>query len=183
MVFTALPLKGAFQIEPEVKMDDRGQFYRFYCKREFAEVGIDKEWLHLNHSHTNNAGTIRGMHYQLPPFAETKLLRCINGKVYDVIIDLRHNSATYLQWLGTELSAENKKMLYIPEGFAHGFQTLTDHCELIYHHSAYYTPGAEGGIRFNDPAININWPLPVTQISDRDISHSLLDDKFRGIKI
>ena len=171
MTFKETLLKGAFEIEPEIQKDDRGYFYRFFCKQEFSQVGLDKDWVQFNHSFTSRTGTIRGMHYQLPPFAETKLLRCINGKVYDVIIDLRHNSATYLQWFGTELSAENMKMLYIPEGFAHGFQTLTDHCELIYHHSAYYTPGAEGGIRFDDPAININWPLPVTQISNRDNNH------------
>jgi dTDP-4-dehydrorhamnose 3,5-epimerase len=183
MIFKETLLKGAFEIEPEIRKDDRGYFYRYFCNQEFARIGFDKQWVQLNHSFTSQAGTIRGMHYQLPPFAETKFLRCIAGKVYDVIIDLRQDSATFLQWFGTELSAANKKMLYIPGGFAHGFQTLTHDCELIYHHSEYYTQGAEGGIKFNDPAVNINWPFAVTQLSERDNNHPLLNNKFSGIKI
>jgi dTDP-4-dehydrorhamnose 3,5-epimerase len=183
MIFKETVLKGAFLVEPEIRKDDRGYFYRFYCKQEFAQAGLDKNWVQFNHSFTSQLGTIRGMHYQLPPFAETKFLRCIAGKVYDVIIDLRQDSATFLQWFGTELSAENRNMLYIPEGFAHGFQALTSDCELVYHHSEYYTQGSEGGIKFNDPAININWPLHVTQLSERDHNHPFLADTFRGIKI
>ena len=121
------------------------------------------------------------MHFQTPPFREIKMVKCIKGKVFDVIIDLRKDSETFLSWEGVELSAENKKMIYIPEGFAHGFQCLTDDCELIYHHSEYYTPGAEGGIHYNDPLIKINWPLSVSQVSPRDESHSYLDENFKGI--
>jgi dTDP-4-dehydrorhamnose 3,5-epimerase len=135
----------------------------------------------MNHSVTFKKGTVRGMHYQLPPFSEIKMVRCIVGAIYDVIVDIRANSPTYLQWFGTELSAKNKKMMYIPEGFAHGFQTVTDDCELIYHHSNFYTPNSEGGLKFNDKSINIDWPLAVTEISERDNSHPLIDANFKGI--
>ena len=126
-------------------------------------------------------GTIRGMHYQVPPFSEIKLVRCIAGAVYDVIIDLREGSHTYLRHFGTELSGENKKMIYIPEGFAHGFQALTDNCELIYHHSQFYAPGMEAGIRYNEPAVNIEWPLPVINVSARDNEHPFIDANFKGL--
>jgi dTDP-4-dehydrorhamnose 3,5-epimerase len=135
----------------------------------------------MNHSFTKQKATIRGMHYQLPPFSEIKLVRCIAGAVYDVIIDLRKDSTTFLQWFGVELSAQNKKMIYIPQGFAHGFQALSDDCELIYHHSQFYTPGAEGGIKYDDKRVSINWPLTVTSISERDNQHPLLDKNFKGI--
>jgi dTDP-4-dehydrorhamnose 3,5-epimerase len=182
MNFTETPLKGSFTIEPEPFTDSRGWFARTYCKNDFEkEIGHNKEWVQLNHSATFNKGTIRGMHYQLPPFSEIKLVRCIAGIVYDIIIDLRKESPTYLKWFGAELSAENKRMMYIPEGFAHGFQTLSDDCELIYHHSAFYVPNLESGIKYNDPSININWPLPVTEISQRDQNHSLIDNNFNGI--
>lgn len=121
------------------------------------------------------------MHYQLPPHREIKMVRCISGAVLDMAIDLREGSETFLKWVNVELNAENKKMIYIPEGFAHGFQALTDNCELLYHHSAFYTPGSEAGIRYDDPLINIQWPLPVTDISDRDLSHPLLNQIFKGI--
>jgi dTDP-4-dehydrorhamnose 3,5-epimerase len=121
------------------------------------------------------------MHYQLPPFSEIKLVRCISGAVYDVIIDLRQGSATFLNYFAAELSSTNKKMIYIPEGFAHGFQTLTDDCELIYHHSQFYSPGVEGGIKYDEPKVNIEWPLPVQIISARDNSHSFINDNFKGL--
>jgi len=121
------------------------------------------------------------MHFQYPPHSEVKLVRCVAGAVLDVIVDLRHGSSTFLQWFGTELSAANRQMLYIPQGFAHGFQTLTDDCELLYQHSTIYQPGAEGGLRYNDEALNIQWPLEVTVISERDKGHSLIDNSFTGI--
>ncbi|SEN16453.1 dTDP-4-dehydrorhamnose 3,5-epimerase [Niastella yeongjuensis] len=123
------------------------------------------------------------MHFQLPPHSEIKMVRCIAGQVLDVIVDLRKDSPTFLQWNSVELSAENRNMLYIPEGFAHGFQTLTDNCELLYHHTALYKPGAEGGLRFNDPRLGINWPITPTVISERDHNHTLVDNFFEGIKI
>jgi dTDP-4-dehydrorhamnose 3,5-epimerase len=181
MIFTPTSLTGSFIIEPTVFTDDRGWFARFYCKNDFEEIGHDKEWVQLNHSVTNKKGTVRGMHFQLHPFREIKMVKCIAGAVYDVIIDLRRDSSTFLKWFGAELSAKNKKMLYIPEGFAHGFQCLENDCELIYHHTEFYAPNSEGGIRFNDPTIKINWPLPVLILSPRDESHPHLDENFKGI--
>lgn len=181
MIFSPTFLSGSFIIEPNVLTDDRGWFARFYCKNEFKEIGHKKEWVQLNHSVTNKKGSIRGMHFQVKPFGEIKMVKCIAGAVYDVIIDLRQDSETFLNWFGTELSAKNRKMLYIPEGFAHGFQCLEDKCELIYHHSEFYTPAAEAGLRYDDPVIKINWPLPLTVISPRDELHPFLDGNFKGL--
>ena len=181
MIFTETALKGSYVIELDLYTDERGWFARTYCKGEFAKIGFTKEWVQSNHSFTIQSGTIRGMHYQLPPFSEIKQVRCIAGAVYDVIVDIRKGSETFLQWVGIELSAANKKMIYIPEGFAHGFQALSDNCELIYNHSQFYEPGVEGGIKYNDSMINITWPLPVTNISDRDNGHPVLDVNFKGI--
>ena len=181
MIFSETILKGSYVIDLDTFKDERGWFARTYCKNEFHTIGHIAEWVQMNHSFTKQKGTIRGMHYQLPPFSEIKMVRCIAGVVYDVIVDLRKGSPTFMQWFGTELSAANKKMLYIPEGFAHGFQTLADDCELVYHHSQFYTPGAEGGIKFDDKRINIKWPLPVTAISERDNQHPVLDENFKGL--
>jgi dTDP-4-dehydrorhamnose 3,5-epimerase len=181
MNFSAANIKGVYVIDLQPVEDNRGWFMRTYCKNEFAEIGHHKEWVQLNHSFTRRKGTVRGMHYQVPPYSEIKLVRCIAGAVIDVAVDLRKGSATYLNWVSVELSEENKKMLYIPEGFAHGFQTLANDCELLYHHTAFYTPGSETGIRYDDPAINIKWPLPAAEISDRDLSHLLLTESFKGI--
>jgi dTDP-4-dehydrorhamnose 3,5-epimerase len=183
MKFTETPLRGSFVVDPQPFSDDRGWFARTFCKKEFEQVGHHKEWVQFNHSLTYKKGSIRGMHFQYPPHSEIKMIRCIAGSIFDVIIDLRQGSPTFLQWFGVELSAGNKKILYIPEGFAHGFQTLTDNCELIYHHTSIYTPGAEGGIRFDDKRIGIEWKLPVTDISDRDKNHSFLNESFTGIKL
>jgi dTDP-4-dehydrorhamnose 3,5-epimerase len=183
MKFEKTNLQGSYIVDIVAANDERGWFARTFDKKEFSEIGFTGEWVQLNHSFTNKKGTIRGMHYQLPPFAEVKLVRCIAGAVFDVIIDLRKNSGTFLHWFGTELSAGNKKMLYIPEGFAHGFQTLTDNCELIYHHSQFYKPGFEAGIKYNDTVINIKWPGEVTHTSKRDEEHVYLADNFEGIKI
>ncbi|MBM3417014.1 MAG: dTDP-4-dehydrorhamnose 3,5-epimerase [Bacteroidetes bacterium] len=183
MKFTETQLKGSFVIELDVFSDDRGWFARTFCKKEFAQIGHTDEWVQLNHSVTYKKGSIRGMHFQLPPYSEIKLVRCIAGIINDVIIDLRAGSPTFLQWVGIELSSTNRQMLYIPRGFAHGFQTLTNHCELIYHHSSFYTASAEEGIRFDDERINIKWKLPVTEISQRDKSHPLLDDTYTGLKL
>ena len=181
MTFTETELAGSFLVEPDVLADDRGWFTRFYCKNEFRQIGHVKEWVQLNHSFTTKRGSIRGMHFQVQPFREIKMVKCVAGSVYDVIIDLREHSATFLKWVGFKLSAENKRMLYIPEGFAHGFQCLEDHCGLIYHHSEFYQPGFESGIRYDDPLISIQWPLAPTSLSDRDRSHPYLDNNFKGI--
>jgi dTDP-4-dehydrorhamnose 3,5-epimerase len=181
MIFTPTSLAGSYIIDLEPRSDERGWFARYYCKEEFQQIGHTKEWVQMNHSVTNKTGSIRGMHFQVHPYKEIKMLRCIAGAVYDVIIDLRKDSDTFLKWVGVELSAANKKMLYIPEGFAHGFQCLEDNCELTYHHSEFYQPGSEAGIRYNDPLINIKWPLPLTVISARDEEHHYLNENFKGI--
>ena len=181
MIFTPAPLAGAYIIDLTPFADNRGWFARTYCQEEFAQVGHTAPWVQINHSFTEKAGTIRGMHYQLAPFTEIKMLRCTAGAVYDVIVDLRKDAASFLQWFGIELSAANRKMLYIPEGFAHGFQALSDNSELVYHHSAMYTPGAEAGLRYNDPMIGIQWPMEATVISERDSQHPLLDNSFIGL--
>jgi dTDP-4-dehydrorhamnose 3,5-epimerase len=181
MIFHPTKLAGSYIIDLEPRSDERGWFARFYCKNEFNQIGHTKEWVQLNHSVSYEKGTLRGMHFQLPPFREIKMVRCIAGAIFDVIVDIRKDSPTFQQWIGVELSAANKKMLYIPEGFAHGFQTLSDNCELIYHHSEYYTPGAEGGLRYDDPALKIEWPLPVAVISARDEGHPYVNEQFKGI--
>lgn len=181
MKFLPATLDGVYIISLQPVADSRGWFARTYCKDEFSQIGHTKEWVQLNHSHTNKKGAIRGMHYQVPPYTEIKLVRCIAGAAWDVVIDVREGSPTFLKWMSVELSAANKNMIYIPGGFAHGFQALTDDCELIYHHSSVYTPGAEKGIRYDDPSVGIEWPLPLTDISDRDLSHTLLNDSFKGV--
>lgn len=181
MIFSPTTLNGSYIIELEQFSDTRGWFARYYCKKEFRKIGQEKEWVQMNHSFTAAKGTIRGMHYQVAPYREIKMIRCIAGAVFDVIVDLRKNAPTFLQWFGAELSAQNKRMMYIPEGFAHGFQSLSDDAELLYHHSEYYTPGAEGGIKYDDPRIKIGWPLPLRVISDRDSAHPHIDNNFKGI--
>ena len=181
MIFIETTLHASFVIDIMPSEDERGWFARTFCKSEFKKIGFDADWSQLNHSFTKQKGTIRGMHFQNPPFSEIKLVRCIVGSVYDVIIDLRKKSPTFLRWYGTELSAQNKKMIYIPQGFAHGFQTLEDNCELIYHHSLAYEPNVEGGIKYDDPKIEIIWPLGLTNISVRDKKHDFLTDNFKGI--
>ena len=181
MILTETKLNGSQIVELNHFVDERGWFARTFCKDEFAKIGHTKEWVQMNHSFTKQKGTIRGMHYQLPPFSEIKMVRCIAGAVFDVIVDIRKDSSTFLEWFGVELSSANKKMIYIPEGFAHGFQTLTDDTELIYHHSEFYKPGVEAGIKYDEPLVNIDWKLKLTSISERDKQHSFLTDNFIGV--
>ncbi|MGK2864586.1 MAG: dTDP-4-dehydrorhamnose 3,5-epimerase [Chitinophagaceae bacterium] len=181
MKFSSTDLNGVWTIELQPMVDTRGWFARTYCKNEFEEIGHYKEWVQFNHSYTRKKGSVRGMHFQLPPHQETKMVRCIRGAVHDVVIDIRKHSETFLKWLSFEITAENRKMIYIPEGFAHGFQTMSEDCELLYHHSAFYKPEAEKGIRYNDPLIGIHWPLPVADVSERDLSHDFLNKNFKGI--
>jgi dTDP-4-dehydrorhamnose 3,5-epimerase len=180
MIFEETILKGSYVIYPEPRVDERGWFARTYCKKEFAAIGHTKEWVQMNHSFTAMPGTVRGMHFQYAPYGEIKMLRCIAGAAFDVIVDLRKKSATYLQWFGTEITALNKKIVYIPAGFAHGFQTLAADTELVYHHSGYYHPAAEGGVRFDDPSLQVKWPLPVSQVSIRDQGYNLIDLNFKA---
>jgi dTDP-4-dehydrorhamnose 3,5-epimerase len=181
MIFTETILKGSFVIDINSFEDERGWFARTFCKDVFKKIGHEEEWVQLNHSFTKQKGTIRGMHYQMPPYSEIKLVRCIAGAVYDVIVDIRKGSPTFLHWIGVELSAKNKKMIYIPEGFAHGFQALEDNTELIYHHSTFYEPNVEDGLRYDDAKLNINWPLEALHISERDKKQTLLTNNFIGI--
>jgi dTDP-4-dehydrorhamnose 3,5-epimerase len=183
MIIKETPLRGAYIIELKPYSDERGMFMRTYCKNEFSEIGHIKEFVQFNQSVTYKTGTLRGMHYQLPPFSEVKLIRCIRGSVFDVIIDIRQDSPTFLKHFSVELNETNMLSLYIPEGFAHGFQTLDDNAQLIYHHTAFYSPGYEAGIRYNDPAIDISLPLPVTVITEKDQNHPLLNNSFKGIKL
>ena len=174
MRINKLPLEDAFVIEPEPFMDDRGLFARVFCEQELKEIGYTKGIVQINHSVTNQKGTIRGMHFQYAPKAEIKMVKCLGGAVFDVIVDLRKLSSTFGKWHGEILSSDNMKMMYIPEGFAHGFQTLEQNSELLYLHTEYYSPEYEGGVRFDDPDLAIDWPLPPAVISERDRSLPLL---------
>ncbi|MCC6345744.1 MAG: dTDP-4-dehydrorhamnose 3,5-epimerase, partial [Nitrospirales bacterium] len=171
MIFRETGLKGAFLIEPERIQDERGYFIRTWCRREFESRGLDPRLVQCNISYTRSRGTLRGMHYQEEPYGEAKLVRCIRGELYDVIIDLRPGSPTYREWLPVTLTERNGMMLYIPEGFAHGFLTLQDDTEVFYQMSEYYRPDRAKGVRWNDPAFGIRWPLEVKVISERDKSY------------
>jgi dTDP-4-dehydrorhamnose 3,5-epimerase len=170
MRFIETPLKGAFVLELEERADDRGFFARSFCRDEFVAHGLKSEVAQCNVSFNHRAGTLRGMHYQLPPAAETKLIRCTRGRIYDVIVDLRAGSPTYLRHFGIELSDDNRKSLYVPEMFAHGYQAMTDGAEVSYQVGTPYTPGSERGIRYDDPALHLSWPMPVAVISSKDRS-------------
>ncbi|MCI0723972.1 MAG: dTDP-4-dehydrorhamnose 3,5-epimerase [Acidobacteria bacterium] len=167
MIFTETSLKGAFIIEPELREDERGFFARTWCDREFQAYGVSPRWVQCNISFNKKKGTLRGMHYQAPPHEEAKLVRCTRGAIYDVIIDLRPHSTSFKQWVAVELSAENHRMLYIPEGFAHGFQSLEDNTEVFYQMSEFYVPESGRGVRWDDLAFRIQWPP-----ADRIISKS-----------
>lgn len=175
MHFTATNLAGAYIIEPEFHEDSRGLFARTYCAREFREQGLRDTFAQCNTSWNARKGTVRGLHYQLPPSSEVKLVRCTSGALWDLIVDLRPGSPTYLQHVGVELTARNRLALYIPEMFAHGFQALEDATEVFYQMSDFYAPKLARGIRYDDSKIGIKWPLPATSISDQDRSWKLLE--------
>jgi dTDP-4-dehydrorhamnose 3,5-epimerase len=170
MIFTETQLKGAFILEPEQFEDERGFFARTWCEREFEQHGLNPRLVQCNISFNKRKGTLRGMHYQSAPYAEAKLVRCTSGAIYDVIIDLRPESATFKQWIGVELTAHNRLELYVPEGFAHGFQTLEDNSEVFYQMSEFYQPEAARGVRWDDPAFKISWSEVASNriISDKD---------------
>ena len=176
-------LSGAYQIELEPRGDERGRFTRLFCAKELAEIGHVKPIVHINHSYTQTAGTIRGMHFQNPPDCEIKIVKCLRGAIWDCIVDIRKDSPTFLQWTAVELTDNNNRMIYIPEGFAHGFQSLTDDAELLYFHTGFYAPQSESGLRYSDKEISIEWPITATVVSERDQLHSLIDSHFRGITI
>ena len=181
MIFEQTPLKDAYVIELEQFEDKRGLFKRIFCEKEFKKISHSKKIVQINYSFTKDRGTLRGMHYQEPPMAEIKIVKCLKGSVYDVIVDLRKGSDTFLKWFGEKLSSGNRRMMYVPEGFAHGFQTLEFDCELLYFHTEFYSPDYERAVRFNDPKVNIKWPLDITEVSERDMSHTLLPENFEGV--
>ena len=176
-------IAGAWVVVPEVIGDGRGAFFRTFDENIFKEAGLNKKFVQHNYSVNYKKGTWRGFHYQKPPGAESKLVRCVRGRIFDIVLDLRKGSETFLQWKGYELSGENKNQLLIPEGCAHGFITLEDQSELMYHHTAFYNPAAEAGIRHDDPRITLKLPAVIEIISDRDQGFQFLSDDFKGIEI
>lgn len=177
MIFRETELPGAYAIDLERHSDERGFFARAWCQREFEEHGLNPRLVQCNISYNEGRGTLRGMHYQVPPHEEAKLVRCTRGSIYDVIIDLRSDSPTYKEHFGIELNDENRTMLYVPEGFAHGFLTLEDDTEIFYQMSEFYAPEAARGVRWDDPAFGIDWPAPVRHIKDRDQSYPDFADR------
>jgi len=176
MIFRESKLSGVFIIETEKKDDGRGFFARIWDFEKFKEKGLNTKIAQCNMSYTKRKGTIRGLHYQTHPYEEAKLIRCTKGKIFDVIVDLRKGSPTFKKWEGFELSGENYRMLYVPEGLAHGFQTLEDDTEVYYQVSQFFTPNSEKGIIWNDPELKITWPIPVSVISEKDASWEPLQD-------
>ena len=174
MIFTETTLPGAFIIEPTLFPDERGFFAYTWNQEEFGQQGLDVRFVQANASFNKLRGTLRGLHFQIAPYEETKLVRCTVGAIYDVIVDLREDSPTFRQWTSVELSSSNRLELYVPQGFAHGFQTLEDNTEVAYQISEYYHPEAARGVRWNDPALGIKWPLPFTTMSNRDRAFQLL---------
>lgn len=176
------PIAGLKVVERKIIGDSRGFLSRIFCAEQLHKIGWDRPVNQINQTLTKKRGTVRGMHFQYPPYSEMKLVSCLQGRILDVAVDLRKNSPTFLQWHAEELSVENHRALLIPEGFAHGFQTLSDDCELLYLHSAPYKSEAEGGICPTDPMLNIHWSLKFYEISQRDAEHPLLNNEFKGIE-
>jgi dTDP-4-dehydrorhamnose 3,5-epimerase len=177
------PIPRVMVVETAVYTDHRGAFARLFCQETLKEVLGSRTIVQINYSRTHTVGAVRGLHFQRAPHAEMKLVRCLKGKVWDVAVDLRAGSSTFMHWHAEELSAVNARMLVIPEGCAHGFQVLEADSELLYLHTAFYEPGAEGGIRHNDPRVAIPWPLPVADMSDRDSNHPLIAADFSGLTV
>lgn len=174
MQFIETGLKGSWLLEPECHGDERGFFARTFCAREFAEHGLPDRFAQCNISFNHKRGTLRGMHFQHPPHEEGKLVRCTMGAIHDIIVDLRPDSPTRLQHFAVELSAENRRQLFVPKGFAHGFQTLADGSEVFYQMSEFFVPGVAAGLRYDDPALGLHWPLPVSVIATKDLELPVL---------
>jgi dTDP-4-dehydrorhamnose 3,5-epimerase len=169
--FTELSISGLYHIDRKPIKDTRGNFSRFFCAEELKSIGFNGSVAQMNLTLTKQKGTVRGLHFQRSPYSEQKIVTCLSGKIFDVAVDLRENSPTYLRWHSEILSKTNGRSLFIPEGFAHGFQTLVPNCQLLYIHSEFYTPEVEGGLSYNDPKLAIKWPEEVTFVSKRDKSH------------
>jgi dTDP-4-dehydrorhamnose 3,5-epimerase len=174
MRFVPTPLHGVFVVELEPRTDERGSFSRAYCRREFADQGIDFTIAQANLAHTDRAGIVRGLHYQEPPAADAKLVRCVAGAVFDVVIDMRTDSPTYRRSFSQRLDPRTRLALFVPGGVAHGYQALEDHTEFLYMTDQFYTPGLEKGVRFDDPALGVHWPLPPREVAQRDRAWPLL---------
>ena len=183
MNFIETSLSGAFVIEPSPVGDDRGSFARVFCSRTFEEAGLVGKFVQTNHAKTITAGTIRGLHYQIQPHAEVKLLRCTRGKIYDVIVDVRQGSPTFLHWHGQQLTESNGTMIYVPQGFAHGYQALTDGAEVTYQSSCEYSPESERRVRFDDPRVGIKWKHELCEVSPKDAATEYLLECFSGINV
>jgi len=183
MKILGTPIADLILVESALQTDERGSFTRLFCQKELGELVDERQIVQINQSSTRTVGAVRGMHYQHQPHAEMKLVRCIKGKVWDVAVDLRAGSPTFLHWHAEELSAENAHMMVIPEGFAHGFQVLEEDSELLYLHTDYYTPSVEGGVRPTDPELSIAWPMVPQDLSDRDLNHPLLTSEFTGLLV
>jgi len=179
----ATPIEGVMVARTSRISDHRGAFARLFCERELKSVLGDRHIVQINYSCTSQVGSVRGMHFQYAPHAEMKMVRCLKGRVWDVAVDLRRNSPTFLRWHAVELSVENEDMMVIPEGCAHGFQVLEAESELLYLHTEAYSPSAEGGLRHDDPRLAINWPIGVADLSNRDRVHPLLSGNFCGVEI
>jgi dTDP-4-dehydrorhamnose 3,5-epimerase len=179
--FLPTTLSGLTVIQRKPIEDDRGGFSRYYCAEEFREAGLRKPIVQINQTFTRKMGAVRGLHFQHPPYAEAKIVSCLSGSVFDIAVDIRQGSPTFLCWHGEILSAANHKCVLIPEGFAHGFQTLVDECVLFYLHSESYHPQAECALNVADPTLGIVWPLSMTEISGRDRAHPFIDSSFEGI--
>jgi dTDP-4-dehydrorhamnose 3,5-epimerase len=177
------PAPGLKVVQRHCIEDERGFLSRMFCAEEFGTAGMRKPISQINYTLTRRKGTVRGMHYQLPPYGEVKIVSCLRGEVFDVAVDLRRNSETFLKWYGEVLSAANNRSLLIPEGFAHGFQALTTDCELVYLNTSPYRPAAEAALNAIDPRLAIAWPLGITEMSARDRGHSMLNDAFEGITV
>ncbi|HLS27490.1 MAG TPA: dTDP-4-dehydrorhamnose 3,5-epimerase [Opitutales bacterium] len=174
MKFTPTSIKNAFVIEWESSSDDRGSFARIFCAREFKDQGLHPKIVQANLCTTKEKGTLRGMHFQIPPAEESKLVRCVRGSIFDVIVDMRADSPTFLKHFGILLSSENRRALYVPPLCAHGYQTLTDDAHVLYQTGEFYNPECERGLRYNDPALKLEWPLPISSISEKDANWPLL---------
>lgn len=184
MKFERTPIEGLYIAQTKKLADERGSFMRLHCEDSLKkELGINFDIKQINFSHSVKRGTVRGLHFQNTPALESKVVRCIQGKIFDVAVDLREGSKTFLKYFFIELSDENDLALIIPAGCAHGFQALTDDCKMIYLHNASYDPQHESGIPYNDRKINIAWPLPAINVSERDRSLKMIDESFKGIKV
>ncbi|NWA04456.1 dTDP-4-dehydrorhamnose 3,5-epimerase family protein [Pseudomonas gingeri] len=176
-------ISGALVVETQPYQDHRGAFSRLFCERNLAQALGGHHVAQINHSRTNVIGAVRGLHFQYAPHAEMKMVRCLKGRVWDVVVDLRAGSPTFLQWHAEELSPQTGCMLVIPQGCAHGFQVLEAESELLYLHTAFYEPAAEGAVRYDDPRLGVTWPLAVTDLSERDKNHALLSNEFAGLHV